>query len=437
MKNLISAALLIFSTNCTAADSQATSITRAEMEQVVSSTGNLLKTKYVFSDKAEKMAALIEKNYTAGKYARIKNAQQLAAELQQDIRSIYDDKHIRIRFSPKTAQRVLAKSKLAKDSTIDKKELSKAQFENFGFNQLKILPGNLGYLDLRNFSDTAYASDTAAAAMAFLSNTNALIIDLRRNGGGSASMIQFISSYFFDDKPVHLGSFYWRPEDKYTDTYTLTSVPGKRIPDTDIYILISGNTFSAAEGFSYDLKHLERATLIGENTGGGAHPGETIAISDQFTIWMPSGRAINPITKTNWQDVGVIPHVKISAAKALLKAQVIALEKLAQQDNEMREIYQWHLTAAKAELAPVKFSHEELRQYEGKFGFLVWSLENGSLYSKRKGEEKRKLEVLDTNLFRFQGGQHLRFKVLFENNKIIGIQEIFKKRKGRSLYKSS
>ena len=184
---------------------------------------------------------------------------------------------------------------------------------------------------MRGFSDVEYGGETAVAAMNFLSNADAIIIDLRNNGGGSPAMIQLISSYLFDSNPVHLNNFYWRPTDSNSQTWTLPHVSGTRSPDTPLYILTSSGTFSAAEEFSYNLKNLERATLIGETTGGGAHPGGSLIATERFMVWVPTGRAINPITNTNWEGSGVIPHIKTSAREALDKAYTIALEQLISQ----------------------------------------------------------------------------------------------------------
>src|SRR5690606_13915031 len=127
---------------------------------------------------------------------------------------------------------------------------------------------------------------------------------------GAPEMVQFLISYLFDDEIRHLNDIYTRFNDTTTHFWTLPYVPGKRMPDVDVYVLTSSGTFSGGEEFSYNLRSMERATLIGETTGGGAHPGRDFPINDLFTLFIPGGRAINPVTKSNWEGTGVTPHVE-------------------------------------------------------------------------------------------------------------------------------
>ena len=200
--------------------------------------------------------------------------------------------------------------------------------KNYGFERVELLPGNVGYLKLNQFSAADGAEDVAAGAMNFLANTDALIFDLRQNGGGSPEMIAFLSGYLFDES-VHLNSFYHRKDNKTTETWSRSSVPGQRYgTNKPVYVLTSGHTFSAAEEFTYNLKHLKRATIVGETTGGGAHPVDRHRINDSFAVTVPYARAINPITKTNWESVGVKPQVGVPANQALLAAHKAALEHI-------------------------------------------------------------------------------------------------------------
>lgn len=248
--------------------------------------------------------------------------------------------------------------------------LEQWKMTNYGFKEVKILEGNIGYIDLRGFVPPKYAGETAVAAMNFVGNCKALIFDLRKNGGGSPEMIQLISSYLFSAEPVHLNNFYFRPANKNTQTWTLPYVTGKRRPDMDVYVLTSKGTFSAAEEFTYNLKNLKRATIIGETTGGGANPGGNQIINDRFTVFVPTGRAINPITNTNWEGTGVQPDIAVPASDALLTAQQKALEKLAQNDTgNAHSIYPWLLTSLKVKQKPVKkIEEKQLKEYVGTYG---------------------------------------------------------------------
>ncbi len=166
--------------------------------------------------------------------------------------------------------------------------------------------------------------------MGFLAHVDAIIFDLRDNHGGDPNMVAFIASYLFD-RPTHLNDLYNRRENSTQQYWTLADVPGKRLADKPAYVLTSTETFSGAEEFSYDLKNLKRATLVGEPTGGGAHLVGGHRIDDHFMIGVPFARAINPVSKTDWEGKGVEPDVKVKAADALAKAQALADSKLQQQ----------------------------------------------------------------------------------------------------------
>jgi C-terminal processing protease CtpA/Prc len=197
---------------------------------------------------------------------------------------------------------------------------------NCFFEKVERFPSNVGYLKFNAFPNPAVCGPTATAAMNFLANVDALIIDLRENGGGDPRMVAYISTYLFADA-THLNDLYNRKEDTTTQYWTLPYVPGKRLAGKPVFVLTSKRTFSGAEEFTYNLKNLKRATIIGETTGGGAHPVAGHRIDDHFMIGVPFARAVNPISKTNWEGTGVEPDVKAPADEALDVAKQMAAKK--------------------------------------------------------------------------------------------------------------
>ena len=309
---------------CPAAQQAPPAIDAATRQQVIDGAIAHMQRAYIFEDVAAKMADALRAHVKAGAYDATTNGADFAAMLTTHLREVSKDKHLRILYNP-------AGIAGAQPPTTDAERTRRAAAErrgNYGLHRVERLDGNVGYIELRGFSGSQEAGTAVAAAMNLLANTDALIFDLRRNGGGSPVTIGFISSYLFD-KPVHLNDFYVRETGRRQSFHTSDTVDGRRYGQSKpVYILTSNRTFSAAEEFTYNLKNLKRAVIVGETTGGGAHPGGVRRITDHFGIWLPTGRAINPITGTNWEGVGVAPDIAMDAAEALRAAHLDALKKI-------------------------------------------------------------------------------------------------------------
>jgi hypothetical protein len=292
-------------------------------KEVIDGAIDHMRRAYIFADIAEKMAKHLHDTAGSGGYDAIIDPTEFAKRLTADLQSVSRDKHLRILYSAEPAPRrgpPTAEERARADADVRRR--------NHGFERVERLDGNVGYIDLRGFSGSPEATPTGEAAMNFVANTDALIFDLRRNGGGSPAMIRTLSSYLFD-RVVHLNDFYIRETDTRRQFFTAEQVTGQRYgADKPVYVLISNRTFSAAEEFTYNLKNLKRATIVGETSGGGAHPGGVRQITEHFGIWLPNGRAINPITGTNWEGVGVEPDIKVPADQALSAAHLDALKKI-------------------------------------------------------------------------------------------------------------
>lgn len=383
-------------------------------QQTVKKITSLLNDNYIFPETAKKMGELIKSNLTTGVYDSIDDPMKFAETLTNDLQSVSKDKHIRVRFSPDDAMRMIEEKKNGHTPDDEKHWNEMMKKENFGFKKVERLSGNIGYVDFRNFASPYYSKETITSVMGFLANTEAIIFDLRLNGGGDPAGVQLICSYLFGDTPVHLNDLYFRPEDKTEEFWTLRKIDGKRMPDVPVYILTSKFTFSGAEEFAYNLKNLKRATIIGETTGGGAHPGGMNVINKGFLIFIPVGRAISPITKTNWEGVGVTPDIEINSELALEKAQIMALEKLKSKTKDEKQIgsYNWMIESLNGVLNAPTIDENLLKSYAGTYDDRTITYEGGKLYYQRKGRQKYAMIPMTEDTFMFKDLEYFRLKFI-------------------------
>ncbi|HLV81308.1 MAG TPA: S41 family peptidase [Chthonomonadaceae bacterium] len=302
-----------------------TTLDASARAEVIEGALQRLKAGYVFPAVADKMEAAIHERMKQGEYDHITSARALASTLTDNLQAVCHDKHLRVFYSYQPLPEEKAD---APSAEAEKRFWQVAAAHNFEFEKVERMDGNVGYLKFNAFVPPSMAGETAAAAMNFLANTDALVIDLRDNHGGEPDMIALLCSYLFGPEPVHLNDIYWRPDNSTRQFWTLSYVPGKRYGDKPVYVLTSKHTFSGAEEFTYNLKNLKRATIVGETTGGGANPGGTQRINAHFEVFVPMGRTINPYTHTNWEGTGVSPDVAVPADQALNRATVMALQGL-------------------------------------------------------------------------------------------------------------
>lgn len=300
----------------------------ATRQQIVELVSARIQAHYVFPEIANQVAEALNANLQSNRYAPVAQAPAFAEQLTQDLRAITHDKHMNVSYvaDPLPERPPGAERPTPEELAQLRQQMEK---ENFGVARVECLPLNIGYIDLRYFGNLAWVAESITAAMTLIAHTDALIVDLRQNGGGDPNTVAFMTSYLLDER-THLNSFYLRQGDRIEQFWTQEWVPGKRFGQRKpVYVLTANFTFSGAEEFSYNLKHLKRATIVGETTGGGAHPGRKHRLSPHFQISIPDGRAINPITNTNWEGVGVEPDVPVAASDALRVAQVLARKRLA------------------------------------------------------------------------------------------------------------
>jgi tetratricopeptide (TPR) repeat protein len=277
---------------------------------------SLIECKYVIAEKSKEYADEFKKIYMANRYASLRDAKEFAERVTADLQTITNDKHICLRKIESSD--IGEKSESSLHHSI--RFLRLRMKENTGFYKLEWIHENIGYMELRRFYSIAEAKDMITAAMRFLSNANAIIIDIRENGGGSGD---YLSSYFLK-YPTQLNSCYYRYQDYTEEFWTSKDIESEPLTDVPLFILTGRNTFSAAESFAYDLQARGRAVLVGDSTKGGAHSVDLFKIDDQFEINISTSRAINPVTGENWEGIGVIPDIQVPSETALDTAIALA-----------------------------------------------------------------------------------------------------------------
>lgn len=394
-----------------------------QQQAIIDEISKTLIENYVYLETANKMSDRIKGQMKSGAYAKLTNPDDFADQVNVDLQALSKDKHLAFHFAPDRAGEVrkLQSQNEEEKKAASEKALEAEQKDNFGFRKIERLPGNIGYLDFRYFADAAEGGETAIAAMNMLSNSDAIIIDLRQNGGGDPTQIQLISSYFFAD-PTHLNDLYNRKEDTTKHYWTYRYVPGKRMDKVDLYILTSAYTFSGAEEFCYNMKNLKRATIIGETTGGGAHPTDSFLVQTDYLLRVPTERAINPISKTNWEGTGVTPDIAVPQKDALDKAYSMALEKLASaaKTPEDKVEVEWALAGVKAKLNPIQVDEPTMQLYAGTYEDRKVTFENGALYYQRVGP-KYKLIPMTQTLFGLDSDLEFRLEFVVENGKAVKV----------------
>ena len=394
--------------------------------EVIDSVAVALNEIYVFPDVAKEMEKHLRKQFKKKAYKDITSCREFGRQLTKDLQEISKDRHLRAQFMSDKMIEAFAGDTLTDDAR--ERELLQDRRQNYGFKKLELLEGNVGYVDLRGFHEASGGGATAVAAMNFLAYADAIIFDLRQNGGGSPSMIQLITSYLLDE-PTHLNSFYIRKEDTTKQFWTQAWVDGPKMSDALVYVLTSQYTFSGAEEFTYNLKNLKRGTIIGETTGGGAHPVDgRIFANLNVGMSLPFGRAVNPITGTNWEGTGVTPDIEVPQEKALDVAHLEALKALIEKaDNpDVKHQLNWAIEGKKAVLEPYTPPDGSLQDYVGVYGpRRIW-IEDGELYYQRGENPRYRLTPMTTDKFMIKSLDYFRIEfVRGEAGKVVKLVGLY------------
>ena len=300
-------------------------IDAAERERVIAGVAANLDKFYVYPDSAKAMTAAIEAKDKHGDYNSITDGSAFAERLTGDLQAVSRDHHLGVEYSPAVDDGKHGDGPGEAEQAAMRRNMER---ENCGFSKVEVLPRNIGYLKFNYFGDPAVCGSVAASAMSFLAHTDAVIFDLRENHGGDPHMVEVLASYLFAT-PTHLNDLVDRAANETVQYWTEPSLPGPRLASQPVFVLTSHETFSGGEEFTYDRQTQKRGTIVGETTGGGAHPVSGHRIDEHFGIGVPSAHPVNPVTKKDWEGTGVIPDVSVASKDALDKAQALAAEKLA------------------------------------------------------------------------------------------------------------
>ncbi|SMD18756.1 S41 family peptidase [Pedobacter nyackensis] len=389
----------------------ARSLTATQVNTLVDSLFNLLRNHYIYSDKAKAMVGYLNDQLKRGNYKDFADPNKLAAKLESDIRHINYDSHLHVAFEPDL--RAPKELSAAERKQAIAEQLVGERENNFNFRKAEVLPGNIGYLRIDGFTGLIEeARPTLKGSLAFLSNTKALIIDLRFNGGGSN--IEQFSSYFFKHKE-HL---FDQISTFSTDTISLFTDP--KVTDDltllmPVYILISKKTASAAEAFAAALQGLKRAVLIGDTTLGASHMTAFFSMGQGFIAKVPFARPISTSSFKDWEGTGVIPDISIPALNALQKTQTVIFQDLlakANNDKEKRTT-QWAINTLNAEQNLSNPPVNVLNKYTGVYtGGINFYIEAGNLLCRnpeRGGTDVFKMKTVSDHTFLLDENAQIEF----------------------------
>ena len=386
----------------------------SESTAVAERVADVIAQRYVFPDIGQKIAVYIRERAAKGVYEKLTPA-QLVDTLTQDLKKENGDRHLYVQYQSGSAAPTAAPAgggpvRMTPGGSPQSRDLARRR--NYYLNQVERLDGNVGYLEIRRFfGSTEDARAAAAAAMAFLADTDAMIIDVRYAPGGDATMVDLVASYFFDTVTPTLHT-YSRSRNETIERTTLENVPGKRRPTIPLYVLTSRDTGSAAEDFAFLLQQTGRATLVGDRTAGAGHTNAIMGIGGGYTVSVSIGRTYNPKTNEGWEGTGVQPHVKVAPADALETAHAHALTALMEKADSpaLEKELRWTREALEARRKPPSVDERTLQSYAGQYGARAIRFQGGRLwYQRLEGAELIPLTAISATEFAMGEGQRVQF----------------------------
>lgn len=426
---LILAAPLSFSQQEKPAGASGSDLTAAERENLIRGICDRIEKFYPVEEIGKRTREGLSRRFDAGEYDKIVSRKEFAARLTADLEDLSRDKHLDIYNDPSLAAEIRGRGK-ASDTRIhkDQTEVENARWENFGFKTLRMLDGQVGYLDLRMFFAARYAGRTAVAAMEFLSGSRAIIVDLRRNGGGWDDMVTLLAGYFVDpDRSGPVAISRSTLDSSYDASVVPSFVPGKRLTGIPVYLLTSPSTASAAEAFISIVTHLnDSALVVGQRTAGAENPVEMLALDDQLVLQIPCYRKIYFGDRPGWEGTGLTPDLEASPDRALETAHLHALHRLEGRfpDAVAKEKIQWAIDGYQAVLEPKTVPLDLLHMYAGRYRKANVILDGKDLFVQFGNQSRKRLLVISSDYFLIEERDDLRLRFVVEHGKVTAMERI-------------
>jgi hypothetical protein len=407
-------------------------LTGADRHRLVESICAEIDRLYPHEDIALRTREGLLEEHRSGGFDSIDSPQAFASRLTESMEELSHDRHLDLYYNPTMAAELLARERAGDDAHAgpNPTEVERARWEHFGFKELKTLDGNVVYLDLRVFFAAQHAADTAVAAMDFMAGSSAVIIDLRRNGGGWDDMVTLLASYFVRTGESRVLSVTRsRLDDSYWASMLSSWVPGRKLVDIPVYLLISGSTASAAEAFASILDHVnDRVVLVGETTAGAENPVENVTLDHEFVLKIPCYEKIYFGTREGWEGKGIQPDIEVPAEQALETAHLHALRSLRQQhgsDEVAREMLEWAIDGLKANAEPFDVPLTVLETYAGRYRGARILLEGSELLLQFDGRPGRRLLAVNETTFVVEGRDDLRVRFVREDRRTMGFERMY------------
>ncbi len=403
---------------CGLTSAHAADLTKAQSHAVIDEIAKLVEKDYVFPEKRAGIVAELRKREAEGRYD-IANPSLFAQTLSDDMVAISHDKHMWFQYDPQGYKAALLPEKSdGAQAYLDAATLR----DNHGYSAMRILPGNVRYVNLSGFEwNGAATTQTVTDVARFLGGADAIIFDVSGNGGGAAEAVQAIVSYFLPADNRVLVTFHDGMTGKSDSNRVLDKLAAPRLVGKPLYVLISRSTGSAAEEFTYHVKNFRLGTLIGTTTAGAANNDTVFPIAPFFLQSISTGRPEHPVTHGNWEGTGIAPDIEAPQGRALDVAYEAALKGLiANGGAEHRADYEWALVPAAAKLKPYALEATALPAYAGQYGARKVWVEDGRLMFQREGRDATELLPLSSDLFAFANNETIRARFIRDGGKVTG-----------------